>query len=289
MFAATVFIDINGTLIDFQHTAGIQAVAQENPQVSQDFDRMFRIFTAGQHLGHPQYKVLKKHFQSLAGPQLVKNEGKEAPLADTFWSRELWAYFLLKNLDRVPDFTLYVDIAKKYWNAVNQASVPHEDAMLFLKNLREENIQSVLYSTSDARLMTDEDFSGRLPDARSPRAFLYRPAFSVMSTKRRCEPLLGKTFVSEPHLFINDSLSKGGRAFWGAVLTKAGMCSSKATQQTFVLSNSYATNMCGTTFFRPVNILMARHDPPLASAVPNAHAVVTNLEEAFTVLSSKLK
>lgn len=264
-----VFCDVDYTLADFSHEAGIAALKDKfHGSVVHAFDDVFEILLSGMRSGGTVFRDIISEFEDIARTQV------EGEFGEPFASRELWAYRAFKQLYNTSNRSISLDFARIYWDGVNGAGRLYPDTSSFVCALRSVNVHLVLVSTTDGRLCKGE----RLP-------FKYDPEFSRKEKSSRFAIMgLADLVDLEKDFVCGDPVSKPNPRFWKRALLHVH---ARRGDQLYIVGDSYAGDIVGAAAFGVKTILLDReakyHD---LTRVPLARHVVSTLREAADIIAA---
>ncbi len=187
-----VVSDLDYTLSDFNHKAGIETIAKIlGKDAAEKVDYIFKLI-------HEQHVLIddsdwkkKAEFK-----KLIKNIGLRK------YSRE--AFIIIAC--RILKIRVNREIVEKgrdgYWQGVRENSKVYPDAKIFLDQLRKNHIPLIIMTGSDSLMKVHNDLT-----------LEYDPIFSFSYKKRRVERLL----IDYKSLIIGDPYDKPDRRFFDLV------------------------------------------------------------------------
>lgn len=263
-----LFADIDYTLSDFSHEAGIEGVRRalvaDAPQEA-DFiaDYMDRCFHLILEAGKGEISLAARQFVVE-----VNERGRAVPGwvegVDLQWSRELWLKEGALQAGITFSPTRIVVLVDEYWNGIKAGTVLYPDVPdLFLWAGRAD-FRIVLVTSSDARLRALADDS----------ALVYNP---IHASEKKLGRIHSFLMQQAAHVVIGDPVGKPHSEFWRRVFSETGF-SAAAGDVGAMVGDSYLSDIAPMRELGVTGILLDRSGTRTASDAPLADAVVPSLQ-----------
>jgi FMN phosphatase YigB (HAD superfamily) len=249
-----IFLDVDYTLVRFDHTRAVEEVAKIDEVVAKGMDRIFNEVIND--------NVSEKLRREIRNKQMLLDIVPDTNHA-TKWSREIWCMIVSDDYGLDLSTADIVKISNAYWKAIEERQALYPDAKRLLEQLKDRDI--FLLTGSDGRL---RPLSNRL---------IYDSTYSRMMKMNR----LDKTGLEKYYkdIFICDPLDKPGLDVFKQALYQAGVPASEAV----MIGDSYDHDIVPAKAVGMKTILLTRRSR-YPEDVSSADHAIESLEEVADIL-----